>query len=486
MIAAPAQLGRPVPPAGAMQLHVRETLAITAPIALALLSEMAMGLISTMMLGGLGPQALAAGGLAINLFITALLILQGVLGGVGVLAATAMGAGRTRAVAEIYWSGVLLAAVLAAPLFVLLSLSGALLRACGEPGQLAADVAAYLRVLRWGVPAGIVGIGMMRQFLPAIGLERVLVWVMPGGVLLHFGLSRWLIGGGLFLPAYGAAGSAAAIVITLSAVACGMLVLLHGRNFRHLVGITAPRLRLLASLLAIGLPVGATVSVEVMLFLATAILVGVFGPAALAAHMIALSVTSVSFMMPLALSQTANVRVATAIGAGHPAEARRAGFCAIALGIAFMGSAALLLVAAPDLIVRLYLGGITPQNADTAAIAVKLLGVAAVFQMADGTQVTATGALRGLRDVRVPMLLAGFGYWGAGFWAGWYLAFRQHLGAVGLWWGLCIGLSFVAICLTARFAVQTRRLAEGGPQPHGEIGNATSLRRRKGSAKGGS
>ncbi len=444
------------PPAGSYGRHVRQTLALSAPIAAALLSEIAMGLITTIMLGSLGDRALAAGAFATNVFITGLLVLQGVLTGVGVLAANRLGAGQPQDVAGLYWSGVLLAILMAAPLFAVMSAPAALWRAAGQGQALAQDVAAYLHVLRWAVPAGVVGVGMMRQFLPAIGLQRVLLWVLPAGVVLHAGLTRLLIGGGLGLAGHGVAGSAAAIVITLSVVAAAMLTVLHGRRFRGFVRLSWPRLGVLRALLAIGLPVAATVAVEAGLFLATGMLAASLGPVVLAAHMIALSVASVTFMVPLAISQAANVRVATACGAGQPGAARRAGFTAILLGAAFMAASALTLSLVPRLIVGLY---IVPDAATAGAVALgaSLLRVAGVFQLFDGTQVVAGGALRGLQDVRVPMVLATFGYWGIGFWAGWVLAFRFHLGAIGLWWGLCAGLAVVAVCLTARFAQLSAR-----------------------------
>jgi MATE family multidrug resistance protein len=442
--------------AGDWATHVWETAALAAPLALALLAEMAMGLISTLMMGGLGPRALAAGGLATNLFFTCLIILQGALSGTGVLAANAVGGNRMGEVPAIYWSGMAIAAAFTLPLFVVLSFPESLLRAMGQPADLVADIGIYARVLRWGVPAGLVGVGMMRQFLPAIGLQRLLLWVMPGGVSLHAAMNVLLIHGGLGLPGFGLQGSAAAIVVTLWALALSMLGVLHGRrSFAHLVAPSVPRLRLLRPMLAIGLPVGATSAVEVCLFFATGLLAGTLGPVALAAHMIALSVSSVTFMVPLSISQAANVRVASARGACNRAAARRAGFTAIGLTAAYMAVAAMVFRLSPGPIVAAYIGPTTAANAATAALAARLLRVAGVFQLFDGTQVSAAGALRGLQDTKVPMVLAAAGYWGVGFFAGRSFAFNLGMGAVGLWWGLCAGLAVVALCLTVRFAVKS-------------------------------
>jgi MATE family multidrug resistance protein len=442
-------------PSDPIARHLRQTILISLPIGAALLSEVGMGLISTVMLGGLGPQALAAGALGINVFITFLLVLQGLLTGVGVLAANWIGAGRTEEVPELYWSGVALAVLLTLPLFALLSAPAGLWRLVGAADALSADLAFYLHILRWAVPAGVVGIGMMRQFLPAIGLERMLLYVLPAGVVVHAGASQILIRGAFGFAGFGFAGSAAAVVVTLSLVAASMLALLHGPRFAHFVRFAPPRRATIVRLLHIGLPVAGIVVVEAGLFLVTGFLAARLGPGVVAAHMIALNVASLSFTVPLAISQAANVRVATAHGAGLALQARRAGFAAIMISMSFMGCAALFFSFAPHLIVHAYLPE-TAANAATAAIAVNLLRVAGVFQLADGTQVTASGALRGLQDVRVPMLLASFGYWGIGFWAGWFLAFRAGLGAVGLWWGLCAGLAVVAVSLTWRFERRSR------------------------------
>jgi MATE family multidrug resistance protein len=438
--------------AGSLTRHVRETLVLASPLAVALLTEMAMGLISTLMLGGIGDRALAAGGLGANFFFTALIVLQGVLSGVGVLAASALGAGSVATVPRGYWSGVTLAVLLSWPLFALMSAPGPLLQALGEPPVLVADVAAYMGVLRWGVPAGVVGIGMMRQFLPAVGLQHLLLWVLPVGLVLHLVLNLVLVRGVFGHGGYGLPGSAAATVATLWAMALGMLAILHGGRFHPYVRPTMPSLGMLRALLALGIPAGLQVFVEAALFLATGIVAGRLGPLVLAAHMIALSVCTVCFMVPLAISQAANVRVATFEGARNLRAARRAGFCAIGLAAGFMAVMATVLQVAPHVIVALYLGGLTAANAATAALAARLLGVAGFFQIFDGTQVAATGALRGLQDVRVPMVVGALGYWLVGFCLGWFLAFHERMGAPGLWWGLCAGLAAVAVGLVIRFA----------------------------------
>jgi MATE family multidrug resistance protein len=206
----------------------------------------------------------------------------------------------------------------------------------------------------------------------------------------------------------------------------------------------------MSQILSLGLPIGGLIALEVGVFVTTGVLMGLLGADALGAHQLVINFASLCFMVPLGIGQAATVRVGFELGAGAPATARRAAFVALALGASFMGVTAVLIWTFPSAIADLYLDLDDPANRGLIGIALRLLGVAALFQIFDGVQAIAAGALRGYRDTAVPMALAAFGYWGIGFAGGWGLAFPLGLGAVGLWWGLALGLAVVAVLLTAR------------------------------------
>ena len=446
--------------------HAADTMRLATPLAVAQLAQMAMGITDAVMLGTLGGDALAAGGLGESLFITVCVVLQGVMTALAVLVSQARGAGRDAQVPGLYWTGMLLALLLVVPGFALFSAAEPLLLAVGEPAALAHDVGIFVDALRWATPGALLGMGLMRAFLPAIDRGGMVLWVSLASASGNGALCYGFVHGAWGLPALGLRGPALATVLSLTAAAVALLLLVHGRpGLRGFVAWRRPHLSMLGAMLRLGIPVSATFAVETGLFLAIALLIGRLGSVPLAAQQVALNILSVAFMVPLAIAQAANVRVGHCVGADDQPGARRAGLVAIGLGAAFEGMAALLLLAAPDSVVGLYLDPASPGSAEAFALATGLLSIVVVFQVADGVQSVASGALRGLGDTRVPFVLAATAYWGVGFPAAWFLTLRAGWGMEGAWWGLATGLIAVAALLTWRFLRRTRLMPERALQP---------------------
>ena len=445
--------------------HVTALLRLALPIAASLLAQMAMALTDTILLGGLGEQALAAGGLATGLFFTLVVILQGIPSAASVTVSQALGAERTGRVGRITASAMLLGLGLSLPAFLAFGRAEWLLRRLGEPAGLAHDVGAYLAVLRWATPAALAGLGLLRAVLPAIGAARLLLWVMPAMAICNGFLNYGLIHGapiyGIWsLPRLGFLGSALATTLTLWLSSCLIAgAMLASRARRALLHPFLPDRAAFRPLLRIGIPSSLTIAAELLLFLVVGLQAGLLGPASLAAHQIALNVASTSFMAPLALSQAANVRVGFWTGAGAPREVRRSGLAALGLTLLVMSLAAGLLLAFPHRIAGFYLDTANPANRAALRMATTLLGIAALFQVADGVQSVALGALRGLGDTTVPMLIATTGYWLIGAPLGSLAAFRFGLGVQGLWIGIAGALASVALMTSLRFLRRTRLCA---------------------------
>ena len=200
----------------------------------------------------------------------------------------------------------------------------------------------------------------------------------------------------------------------------------------------------IVALVRLGVPAALQMLFEGAVFGLVTVWAARLDEASLAAHSIAVQVIATTFMVPLGISSAAAVRVGQAIGRGDRQAAATAGWAALLLSTVFMGSAAFAMVAAPEAIVRLFI-------ADPAVIAIGavLLRLAALFELFDGFQIVATGALRGLGDTRSPMVAHLIGYWAVGVPAGYVLCFPMHWGATGIWVGLTAALILIGVALVA-------------------------------------
>jgi MATE family multidrug resistance protein len=241
---------------------------------------------------------------------------------------------------------------------------------------------------------------------------------------------------------------------------CGALIVVISidRQFRrfHLFGNwwRFDRQRTVA-MIRLGWPIGATMGLEIGVFALAAYFMGWIGATAVAAHAVALQLAALTFMVPLGLGQAATVRVGRALGRQDEAGITRAGWTAWVLGLAFMGSMAIIMWSIPRELITLFLRDV-PANAVTIALAVSFLRVAAAFQLVDGAQVIGAGMLRGLHDTRWPLLFALVGYWVVGLGIGAWLAFARDWKGVGIWVGLASGLAVVAALMLARWLLRDR------------------------------
>ena len=440
--------------------EMRATLTLAVPLAAANLSQMAMSVIDTVMVGTLGSVPLAAVALGGGFYFTSVVICLGVLTAVAPLAAYAIGAGDRVAAHRIAGSGLILAALLSIMVIVAMLAASRLLNLIGYEPELAREIGRFLRAVCWGAP-GFLGFGVLRSLLSALRRPRSVMLVLALCVPANAALNWVLIFGHLGMPALGLTGAAYAS----AAVQWLMLLGLAGVVCRLRQGDRAPRWRGdrralagdLRRILRLGGPIGGLQVLEIGVFVTSAAVVGLFGADPLAAHQIAINYASITFMVPMGIGQAATVRVAAERGAGMPGAARRAAFVALGLGVAFMALSAIVIWTVPRTIVAAYVSVGDPANRELVALALRFLVFAGLFQVVDGMQVVAAGALRGYEDTKIPMLYAGLGYWGIGFVGGWVLTFPLGLGPIGMWWGFVLGLAVVAALLTLRLYAKAVR-----------------------------
>jgi MATE family multidrug resistance protein len=230
------------------------------------------------------------------------------------------------------------------------------------------------------------------------------------------------------------------------------------RPYPLLAGLSRPRWAFIRELWRLGLPIGGTYAVEVGVFAFAALCMGTIGSVPLAAHQIALQIVSVAFMVPAGMSYAITLRIGRHYGAGQLELARMTGRLGIAVGALIMLCFSALFWFAPHAIIGLFLNAQDPAFVPVIQLAVSLLAVAAWFELFDGVQTIAMGAIRGLKDARTTFLVGLFCYWAVGAPAAWLLAFKAGWGPLGIWWGLALGLACSAITLTAAFEWRIRRL----------------------------
>ena len=441
--------------ADAWVAEARELLKLAGPLILTQLAQMAIMTTDVVMLGRLGKTALAAAALGNTVFFFTWLIGCGPVSAVSPMIAHILGghakdrAGVRAAVRMGFWSVL----ILSVPLVGFLLIARHTLLFLGQTQELAGDAGLFVTALCWGLPFSL-GYQVLRNFSTALSKPNASLWVMGLAIFFNATGDYALIFGHFGLPKLGLAGAglSSACSYTFSFVAMVIVVWLTPglRKYRIFRRFHRTHLAKLAEVFRLGMPIGLTMMFEAMLFNSATLIMGTFGTVSVAAHMIALNVPSITFMVPLGIGMAATVRVGLAAGARDGEAVRRAGYTAIGTGGGFMVLTGILLWIFPDRIAALYFAD-TVANADVIALAVTFLHVAAAFQIFDGLQVVAALSLRGLKDARAPMWIAGASYWLAGFPTCLLFAFALHLKGLGIWIGLAFGLAVAAGAMCWRF-----------------------------------
>jgi MATE family multidrug resistance protein len=430
------------------------------PLIVANVTQQAIQATDVLLMGRLGATQLAAATLALNMTFTVNVLFLGLLTASSPMMATALGR-RSNAVRDVrrtFRAGLWLIIFVLPPYWLLLWNVGWWMRAFGQSPELADQGQLFLRAYMWCTAPWLL-FQLLRSFVSALERPRVVLWLSVAGIVLNALLSWSLIFGHFGLPALGLIGGGVGSTLTWF-ILCLALIGVIGRDplFRrfHLFGHwwRFDRDRTLA-LTRLGWPIGVTMALEMGVFALAAFFMGWIGAPAVAAHAVALQLAALTFMVPLGLGQAATVRVGLALGRGDEPGVTRAGWTAWIVGVAFMASMALVIWSIPHWLVTRFLSDV-PANAQTIALAVSFLKVAAAFQLADGAQVIGAGMLRGLHDTRWPLIFALVGYWGVGLGIGAWLAFGADWRGVGIWIGLASGLAAVAALMLARWLLRDR------------------------------
>lgn len=443
-------------PAPGLAQEVRTTGRLALPLVIGHVSAGLVGFVDNIIAGHHGTATLAAVTTGTALMWLPLMVPIGTLVALAAAVSHHDGAGEHDRIGPLFRQALWLAVGLGVAMFTFLSLAPYALAPMGIAPEIVPGARDFLHGIRWGLPA-------MALFLCMRNLSEGMHWTLPtmvlgfGGLFLLAPLGYALAFGAWGFPEMGAGGLgiASAVMMWTQALLFGAY-LARSRRFAPL-GLFAhfepPRWSRIAPLLRTGLPIGVTVLMEGGLFITTALLIARLGAVPAAAHQIAINISAICFMVPMGLAEATTVRVGHALGRRDGAgvlRAVRAGY-AIVLGTQLFSALVLTLF-------HNQIAGIYTTDLAVAGLAGSLLVLAAVFQFPDGIQVMSAGALRGLRDTRVPMVLAAISYWGIGMPLGAGLGLGLGYGPRGMWIGLTVGLTAAAVLMGLRLRRSSRRL----------------------------
>ncbi|TIX49841.1 MATE family efflux transporter [Alteraurantiacibacter aquimixticola] len=433
-----------------------ETLRLAGPLAAANLLQMLTYAVDVMFIARLGPNELAASALAIAVFGILVASLNALVSAVSPLAAAELGARAPalRPIRRVVRMAMWLALGASLVAMVLCTQAEAIMLATGQDPVLSNLAGRYTDILLFSLAPMILA-AVLRNFVSTLGRPVFATAITGMGVGVNALANYAFIFGNLGAPAMGLEGAAIATLISSLTILAAYIIAirLDPRLHRyHVFGfVWRPDWQRLAELVRIGTPIGLTVMAEAGIFGAAALLMGRVGTEELAAHTLAIQLAALAFMVPMGVGQAGTIRVGYFYGARENVGIHRAGWAAIVMGTGFMGLTAIAILVVPEYILWLYLNPWEPENRAVVGHAVAFLVVCAAFQLFDGLQAVAAGALRGLKDTRVPMWIAIFSYWVPGFGTAAWLGLYTPLAGTGIWIGLAAGLICAAVLLLWRW-----------------------------------
>ena len=440
--------------------ELRPTIQLSLPLVLAEIGWMSMGIVDTVMVGHLPDSARAIGSVSIssNIYNVLAFFGGGILIGLDTLVAQAFGAGRREDCHRSLVNSIYLSIAMTPFLMVPVWFFGPLLNSLHVDPQVTVLAIPYMKALAVGLFPLLIYFAV-RRCLQAMNMAKPIAFALITANIINAFFNWVLIYGKWRFPAMGVVGSGWSTALSrvyLAAVLVGYLLWYDHRHRTELlktpVNVDFVRIR---RLIYLGLPAAMQMTLEISVFALATALIARLGALPLASHQIALNTVAFTYMVPLGISSSAAVRVGHAIGRGKPAAAGDAGNAAIFLGAAFMTLASVALVVFPRWIALMY----TPDETVIRSTALLLLAGAA-FQLFDGIQTVATGALRGAGDTRTPMLCHFTAYWVIGLPLGAWLCFQRGWGAFGIWSGLSLALILIGIVLLIVWRNKVRELSE--------------------------
>lgn len=432
-----------------MREHFKELIKLAIPVSIGQLGHIMLGVVDSFMVGRIGAEPLAASALANGLFFLIMVLGIGMSHAITALVAIARGENKEEECGVVVRQGLLVNMTFAIIMSLLTFIAAKMVVYLNQDIRVAELTESYLSILSLSILPFML-FQTYRQFVEGLSDTKTPMYIaILANIVNVFG--NWvLIFGNIGFPALGLNGAGFATLITRSFMGIAMMAMVI---FSNKYKTYDPNLRfksinwiMIKKIIRIGLPSGLTYSLEVSAFAFAAIIIGWLGSASLAAHQIAINLASISYMVVLGISAAATIRVGNALGSKNLQNVKLAGYSAISLGLMFMSITAILFILLHEYLPTLYI-----DDVEVIKLASSLLIIAALFQLSDGVQAVGLGVLKGITDVKIPMLITLVAYWLIALPIGYVLGFQFEMGIIGVWVGLLIGLTLAAVMFVLRF-----------------------------------
>lgn len=432
--------------------HIRAVLGLGLPLVGSHVAQFAITFTDALMLGWYSVEALAAEVLGGTMFFVLFIMGSGFAWAVMPMVASAQSSGAVTQVRRVTRMGLWASIMFGLGSLPFMIWSGALFDRMGQDPDTAALAADYLEIAGLGILPALM-VMVLKSYLAALERTTVVLWITLAAVALNAGINYLLIFGNFGFPELGVRGAAIASLGVNIASLVALAAYVHRSAPEHAIfqHFWRPDPEALMEVFRLGWPIGLTNLSEVGLFASASVMMGWLGTLPLAAHGIALQITSVIFMIHLGLSNVATVRAGQAHGRGDGVGLRDGARVVLGMSATVALATMMLLVLVPDPLISLFLGADDPNRAAVIAIGRQLLAAAALFQLIDAAQVQTLGLLRGVHDTRVPMVIAALSYWAVGVPVSYLLGIVWGYGGPGIWLGLAMGLALAGIFMLLRF-----------------------------------
>ncbi len=442
--------------------HYIKNFQLAFPVMLSQMGHMMVTVADSIMVGQIGHIPLAAVSLASSIFIVVMLFGIGVSFGMTPLVAAADGANDKRESASILKHGILLNVVLGFLLVGVSFILEPLFYHMDQDVSVLEGAIPYFKILVYGLPPMMI-FQSFRQYAEGLSKTKQAMYISISGNVVNVILNYIFIFGHFGVEAMGLEGAAWATLISrvLMAIAMGVFVFTFS-EFRRSIKIFNSILvkwEVVKRILKIGIPSGLQFIFEVGAFSAAAIMVGWLGAIPLAAHQIALNLSAVTYMIATGIAAAGSIRMGNQLGRRDYVTLRNAGVSCFVMAGVLMVVFAILFVVFKTLLPQMYV-----DDAEVIEMASVLIVMAAIYQLPDGLQAVGLGALRGMRDTKIPTLVTLVSFWVVAIPLGYVAGIYFEWGAAGVWLGLIVGLTLAAIAHMMRFSSLTSKLIKENPK----------------------